>query len=319
MRSFWKHIVLAFMALLLASSALAQTEHTPSQNELAAVASDAFRSEVCGMYLYEQPDDELEKRCFEISCIDGKFYLEYSGEYDYGGAELEILSMARKNSIPKNKRITFEVMVYPFSGFSFDGEYWGAGNKVMVTKWDNGKLQFSEEQPFLSGKSLSLTKAASEIFVHPILETKEACAACAKLHGDWRYAAEQDGERLEVFISFLEDGTFTAVKKKETYPVEMYMGIYTAEQAEDKLSGSVCCERFAYGSMPHEWVFTYDKERDRPVIVREYDGVNPFTLQKSDLPFERAKAGDRLLHVQPGPGKRAKAVETAYQKFCSIE
>lgn len=280
---------------------------------------DVFRNQVCGVYIYE-PGDEDEKRYFEISCIDGLFYLEYSGSYDYAGAELEILSMDIKNSNSNNERIDFEVIMYPFSGFSFSGEYWGAGNKAIVTKWADGNLQLSEGQPFFSGEYIQLTKAVSDIFLHPILETKVACAAGAELYGAWRCVTESDGEIYEVFLSFSEDGTFKAVKKKETYPAEIYVGIYMAEQVEDRLSGYIRSERFANGSMPFEWVFTYDKEKDRPVIVDEYYEVEPFTFQESEnLPYERTKSGDRLRNILPGPGERAEAVETAFQEFMEIE
>lgn len=94
------------------------TEEEPSDTE------NVFRNQVYGVYIYE-PGDEIEKRCFEISCIDGQFYLEYDGEYDYAGAELKILSMDIKNSNSNSKRIDFEGMMYPFSSFSFAGEYWG--------------------------------------------------------------------------------------------------------------------------------------------------------------------------------------------------
>lgn len=108
---------------------------------------EVFRNQVCGVYTYE-PDDAEEKRYFEISHMDGQFYLEYIGQYDYAGAELEILNMDIKNSSSNSKRIDFEVMIYPFSGFSFEGEYWGTGNKAIVTKWADENLQLSEGQPF---------------------------------------------------------------------------------------------------------------------------------------------------------------------------
>lgn len=302
-----KSLLFVFMALFFASSALAVSALSP---KAFAAASDTFRNEVCGLYFYGQPDDESEQRYFEISCIDGQFYLEYSGMYDFAGAELEILSM--KNNA-EGKRIDFEVMLYPFSGFSFEGDYWGAGYKTTLTKWDNGKLELSKGQPFLSGEAFAMTKA-SDVFVHPILQAKQICTACAKLYGDWRASTEKDGVPAEVFFNFSEDGTFRAVMKKATYPVQMYVGIYTAEQAENQLSGNICCERFAYGSMPFEWVFTYDKEKDR-LLIKDYDGVNPFTLQKAELPYKRTKAGERLLNIQPGAGERGKAVETAYQEY----
>lgn len=56
-----------------------------------------------------------------------------------------------------------------------------------------------------------------------------ACAAGAELYGFWRCVTESDGEIVEVFLSFSEDGTFKAAKKKETYPPEIYVGIYMAE------------------------------------------------------------------------------------------
>lgn len=112
---------------------------------------EVFRNQVCGVYTYE-PDDAEEKRYFEISHMDGQFYLEYIGQYDYAGAELEILNMDIKNSSSNSKRIDFEVMIYPFSGFSFEGEYWGTGNKAIVTKWADENLQLSEGQPFFSGE-----------------------------------------------------------------------------------------------------------------------------------------------------------------------
>lgn len=295
-----------------------EEETEPDARSQIDMAQNIFRNQICGVYLYET-DDEMEKRSFEISCMDGQFYLEYNGMYDYAGAEIEILSMNIENSDSKSEKIDFEVMMYPFSGFSFEGEYWGAGNQVIVTKWADGNLQLSEGQPFFSGASIQLTKAASDRFLHPILETKMACAAGAELYGDWRCVTEKDGEIFEVFLSFSEDGTFKAVKKKETYPAEIYVGIYMAEQVEDQLSGYIRSERFAYGSMPFEWVFTYDKENDRPVIIDEYYGVDPFTFQEENLPYERTKSGDRLRNILPGPRERAEAVETALQEYMAIE
>lgn len=59
----------------------------------------------------------------------------------------------------------------------------GAGNKAIVTKWADGNLQLFEGQPFFSGQCIQLTKAAPDIFLHPILKTKMACAAGAELYG----------------------------------------------------------------------------------------------------------------------------------------
>lgn len=134
-----------------------------------------------------------------------------------------------------------------------------------------------------------------------------ACAAGAELYGDWRCVTESDGEIVEVFLSFSEDGTFKAVKKKEIYPAEIYIGIYKAERIGDQLSGYIRSERFTNGSVLFEWVFTYDKENDRPVIVDEYFGVEPFTFQKSkNLPYEHTKTGDRIWNIIPGIGSRRK-------------
>ena len=89
----------------------------------------SFENNVCGTYKSEE-DIDGEERYWNITSIDGKYYLEYIGEYEFSAAEIELLDTT---PFLVGEELRYMVKVYPFSGFAFGGEYQGGGEVMYIS------------------------------------------------------------------------------------------------------------------------------------------------------------------------------------------
>ncbi len=287
--------------------------YTPEEAEKAANAHKAedalsFENNICGIYLSDA-DDDTEVRKFEISSIDGRFYIEYIGEYEFAAAEIELLDA---EPFVKDDELRYMVMMYPFSGFSFAGDYWGGdGTVCCITALGNGRIELSEGQPFFSHGAQTMEKA-DDVLLHPVLGMKEENTTAPELIGAWRTAYKRGAEDVETYTEFLEDGTVKIVEKTEGMPPVAAIGVYTAEKTEEGIQGVISSERLGYGTQPMEDLkLVVDPNVGFPIIYSEYSDYD-----ESD--FWRTEAGEHELLIEPGPCDRADELNEAWIEYISV-
>jgi len=265
-----------------------------------------------GTYVYK-PNDEQEERFFEIFRVADKYYIEYIGNYDYAGAELQINGKENEMNC-----FVYSATLYAFSGFSFMGDYWGAGDDIHIKASPNGDIVLGEGQPFLDGGELKL-KRKDNIYLHESEKQAQKNTNQKELCGTWRCISERDKEKHEITMVFSEDGSFKAVNKIKNQTPIIYIGSYKTNKAKGDVIGEINCEIFAYGGMPDSWVLCYDENGKHPYVYSDYMYAEPFTYKEADdmnLPFEKISYSEKST-VAAGPGNRASEVQKMFDEYNS--
>jgi len=276
-------------------------------------AYDSFVKNVCGYYLGDQGDTgEGELRAFEISEVDGKLYVDTIGEYDYAGAEMELLD---ETPYIVGDETRYMVKMYPFSGFSFAGDYWGTGVVCYITDCGNGNVKFSEGQPFYYRYEQKMYDTTTPL--HSVQQTATENTDAPEIIGSWRTTASGEGEEYEIYLEFEKNGLFTAVRKNEGYPVSLYKGVYEINDDNGEKKGSIIAECLGYGSQPlGEWSLSVDPEDGSPIITNDYGGGNAFVYESDEeIRFGKTNPGEHLLNMEQGPADRADEVDEAYLEY----
>lgn len=255
-----------------------------------ALTDDSFESTFCGTYVCA---GEIGDITVSLIPVDGQIYLKYESVFDYAGAEVEVLNKTGDGS-------GYRVKLYPFSGFSFAGDYWGEGYERTISAGPDGSIILSDSLPFFGDGSVQMAPAQPEA-------AGAADPDMPELVGAWRCV--RDGE--EFYAEFREDGTMTTVRKAESYPPEVLIGTYAAV-SENR--ASAVCEMLGYGSMPYELTVLWDSENRRPVIMPAYDETDP----ADGLPYEKTRPGDRIEAVGPGPGSRTAELLESWNEYLGI-
>lgn len=269
---------------------------------------DSFDS-LLGTYVY-MPNDEVEERAFEIGRIADNYYIEYMGVYDYAAGEIEVI-----NAESDKEGITYNVVIYPYSGFSFMGEYWGAGNKCSIIKGENGDITISGEQPYITNEELKLIRNEGVVPHEVVLSAKDN-TECEELVGLWRCNSERDDKSNEITLEFYKNGVFKAENKQQDQTPMIYVGNYDVSRTEGGIEGYIICEAAGYGDMPYEWVLKYDENRKCPLIYDDYMYAEPFTYKEDDknLAFKKLSDVDSKSFT-PGPGARTYKVSKMYEEY----
>lgn len=277
-----------------------------------ALGNDNRLASLLGTYIYMPGDDE-EERIFEIGQIAEKYYIEYMGGYDYAAGEIEVVNVDPE----RMEGITYDVVIYPYSGFSFMGEYWGSGNKCSILESKNGDITISGEQPFVSNEVLKLV-SKDDVSVHDAVLNIKENNDCEELLGLWRCVSERDGESHEITLSFDKNGVFKAEDKEKDQTPRIFIGNYNVSMTEDGIVGDIVCEAAGYGNMPYEWVLEYDESQKCPLIYDDYMYAEPFTYKEDDknLPFKKVDS-QSMNGFTPGPGDRADEVLKMYNDYVS--
>ena len=272
--------------------------------------TDSFTKNVAGCYEYKS-DDPLENRVFEFRNTDGRLYFEYESECDYAGAELEII---KGSPVRGSDDMEYQVMMYPFSSFSFGGDYWGKGFECSIRTGDNSELEITGADLLLGDKDITIKKTFSN-FIHDAEATEYHNTFADEVLGSWRCTMDIDGEKYDVYLELTESGQFALASKTQDYPVAYYIGSYNADWYDEGLLGDILCERFACGDMPYEWKLIYDTERKCPVVVEEYNEDEPGKYNEDEfLPFKKSSPGAGP-DIKPGPGSRGDDLQRMFDSY----
>ena len=273
-----------------------------------------FDRNVCGTYRGDEGAG-AEKRYWDICKIDDRYYLEYIGEYDYSAAEIELLD---ENPYQAGDELRYMVRVYPYSGFSFGGEFQGAGEVMYITAklGDGGRrIELSPDNPFFY--CLQTMYALEDVNMHEIQDNSKSNKIAPEIIGAWRSQAEADSISYDVFMEFYEDGRVDIVKKSECYTPMVYRGIYNLEKKGSIYSGTIEAEAMGMGRQPvADWNIEFDPSSDSPIkITGEYEDDNPLVYGVADMGFFKTEPGKRDKYIHPGPWKRTDEVVEMYDEY----
>lgn len=277
----------------------------------------SFDQNICGTYKGEEGDG-WEVRYWDISNIDGKYYLDYIGEYDYMAAEIELLD---ETPYPVGDELRYMVRVYPFSGFSFGGEYQGAGQVMYISAnlaTASKTIILSEGNPFFYGEQF--LHGVEEVNLHKTQDNSVMNRSVPEIIGAWRCVISDEENEYNIFMQFEEDGRVDIVRKREGYTPMIYRGIYALNDDGDTYKGNIEAEAIGMGTQPvAEWTLEFDPNSDHPIIIYdEFEDGNPLVYGADDMVLERTQPGksDRFIH--PGPWERTDEVVEMYDEYLSV-
>lgn len=281
-----------------------------------AIVHDAlsFDKNVCGTYRGDEGDG-WEVRFWDICNIDGRYFLDYIGEYDFSAAEIELLD---ENPYLCDDELRYMVKVYPYSGFSFAGEYQGAGQVMYISSKvgiPGKKIALSDGNPFFYG--LQTMYEVEGINMHEIQDMCEINKLAPEIVGSWRSMIKSDSKEYDVYMHFYEDGRVDIVCKNECYTPMVYRGIYNLEKKDDKLIGKIEAEAMGMGGQPvADWVLEFDPASDNPIkITEEYEDSNPFVSDVEDIKFTKTESGKHDKYIHPGPYSRTDEVTEMWDEY----
>lgn len=274
----------------------------------------SFENNVCGTY-QSQEDDELESRYWDILSLDGKYYLDCIGEYDFTAAEIELLDTT---PYLVDGELRYMVKVYPFSGFAFAGEYQGGGEVMYISsKIDSPRkqIQLSSDNPFFD--TVLCMNEAEGINLHRIQDTHRDNSVAPWIVGAWRSVVNIEGEETNIFMQFLEDGRVDIVRKCECYPPDVYRGIYSLEEKDGRYIGKIEAEELGMGSQPMaDWILEYDPASDTPITIKDENlDFSPLAYGVDDLMLSKTESGANDRYIHPGPYDRTDEVVKKYDEY----
>ena len=274
----------------------------------------SFENNVCGTFKGEEGDG-WEERYWDISCIDGKYYLDYIGEYDFTAAEIELL-----DTVPYlvGDELRYMVKVYPYSGFAFAGEYQGGGEVMYISSKVGApikQIELSSDNPFFY--TLQSMREVKDVSLHQVQDKRKGNSVAPDIIGAWRSIVEIEGTETNIFVQFLEDGRVDIVRKCECYPADVFRGIYSLEKSGDKYIGKIEAEGLGMGGQPMaDWILEYDPASDNPVIIRdEFLAGNPLAYGVDDMVLTRTEPGEYDRYIHPGPHDRTDEVVEMYEQY----
>lgn len=274
----------------------------------------SFDKNVCGTYRGDE-GDEWEVRYWDICNIDGRYYLEYIGEYDYTAAEIELLD---ENPYLCGDELRYMVRVYPYSDFTFAGEYQGAGQVMYISSKINApdkQISLSPDNPFFY--NLQTLYDIEGVSIHEIQDNCETNKVAPEIIGSWRSVIKRDSTEYDVYLQFNEDGRVDIACKNECYTPAVYRGIYNLQKKDGKFIGKIEAEAIGRGRQPvADWMLEFDPSSDSPIrITGEYEGENPLVYDVEDMKFTKAELGKHDKYIHPGPYKRTDEVTEMWDEY----
>lgn len=266
-----------------------------------------FADKLVGYYKSDEGDESDDSEVYECEIyeIDGRLFFEYLGDFNYGAAEIQLLD---SKPLVEGKETVYKTRMYAFSGFSFGGDYWGAGDEVTVYVNPNGIVTLSEGNPFW-GKERKLYRTFGS-HLHTVQGSKVENTTEPGILGTWRQTATYDGTYCEIFYDFHKDGTVEIISKAEGYVPTVLLAVY------DLKDGYIDAERMGYAAQP-VGPFRLSMGADGvPVITNDYNDQNPFAGDGEESEeLHRTVSGSWDYDMDLGPAGRTdevKANRTGY-------
>lgn len=241
-----------------------------------------------------------EQTSFEFFEVDGRYYVEHLGAFNYGASEIELMDPKPKK---EGEDYIFAVRFHYFSGFSFVGDYHGGGYLCDITVHSDGSINISKDNPFTDGGEVDLTPLYDAGIHSGIQENAEWNTTCFGVEGSWRYQGMTENDEIyEYYLELHDDGTAYYAVKNDTYPINLCVGIFSAveDDNEDEYMISFDGETMGYANMPCDTVtFIYNSEDDtlKP-------GEPMYEVGGDEIEYWRTKPGDWGYTFGAGPASR---------------
>lgn len=274
----------------------------------------SFENNVCGIYKSEE-DIDGEERYWDISCIDGRYYIEYSGEYDFAAAEVELLDTT---PFLVGEELRYMVKVYPFSGFAFGGEYQGGGEVMFISTTVGAadkEIMLSSDNPFFY--KYQCLYEVEGVNLHNIQDRHKNNNVAPEILGGWRSTVNIEGEETNIFVQFLEDGRVDIVRKCECYVPDVFRGSYSLEKSGEKYIGKIEAEGLGMGNQPMaDWNLEFNPASDNPISIKdEFIEGNPLAYGVDNMVLAKSEPGSDDRYIHPGPYERADEVAEKYDEY----
>lgn len=274
-----------------------------------------FATAACGKYIYQpvvsEDEEGMGEWLFEIYEFDGKYYMEELGDYNYGAAEIELLSDTPQ---PCTDGYSYRIKIHYFSGFSFAGDYHGSGYECDFVAHEDGSIVLKGEQPFGQGGDIMLFPYYDNYIHFDILNSTTENLDCPEAVGAWRYSGtNEDGEKFENFLELREDGTAVLVSKTDTYPVQVSIGNYQVFLLRDMNEATITFygEIMGYACQPSdEMEFSYDYESDTLSFA-----PNGYDDESSVMEYHRTSPGVHETNIVPGPASRVDELMKDWEEY----
>lgn len=128
--------------------------------------------------------------------------------------------------------------------------------------------------------------------------TKDASKVMNQLSGDWHYAAEENGVKEDIWISFSEDGTFEMFQKIGDGPYWYTKGEYALDSKTKVLSG-IYSDRYP-------WKYSYKvsiSDKTLEMAAVELEGYKltyaketiPAQVREKSLPLTKSESVELFL------------------------
>lgn len=248
----------------------------------------------------EYYEDGSEQTSFEFYEVDGRYYVEYVGAFDYGASEIELMDPKPKK---EGEDYIFNVRFHYFSGFSFAGDYHGGGYLCDITVHSDGSINISKDNPFTDGGEIELAPLYDASIHSNILENAEWNTTCLGVEGSWRYQGMTENDEIyEYYLELRDDGTAYYAVKNDTYPINLCVGIFSVLEGdnEDEYIIAFDGETMGYACMPCDTVtFIYNSEDDS---LKPEEPM--YEAGGDEIEYWRTKPGDWGYAFGAGPASR---------------
>ena len=274
-----------------------------------------FATAACGRYIYQptvsEDEEGMGEWLFEIYEFDGKYYMEELGDYNYGAAEIELLSDTPQ---PCTDGFSYKIKMHYFSGFSFAGDYHGSGYECDFVAHEDGSIVLKGEQPFGQGGDIILFPYFDNYIHFNLLNESAENLDCPEAIGAWCYSGTNEaGEKFENYLELNGDGTAVLVSKTDTYPVQVSIGNYQVFLLRDMNEATITFygEMMGYACQPSdEMEFSYDFVSDTLSFA-----PNGYDDEASVMEYRRTSSGEYATDIVPGPSTRTDALMKDWEEY----
>ena len=274
-----------------------------------------FATTACGKYIYQptvsEDEEEMGDWLFEIYDFDGKYYIEELGDYNYGAAEIELLS---NTPTPCTDGFSYKTRMHFFSGFSFAGDFHGSGYECDLIVHEDGSIVLKGEQPFGQGGDIILFPYYDNYIHFNILNEVTENLDCPEAIGAWRYSGiNGENEKFENYFELRADGSAVLVSKTDTHPVEVMIGAYQVFLLRDMNEATITFygEMMGYACQPSdEMEFSYDFVSDTLSFA-----PNGYDDESSVMEYHRTSFGEHEVEIVPGPSARVDELMKDWEEY----
>ena len=207
-------------------------------------------------YTYTVPDTG-DVHYIEFKTVNGRLLAEVAvstatgSRYSYWMAELEPVDGESLNNRSGEPCL---IRSREFSGFSFDGAYWGPEEIISLIVDNEGILCRKGERDYLLKSAEEIDEIHDETNMRRYLQlldgplmNRETLAASG-IPGKREITGSQYGAHVHTWLELEENGLFWLMRKGLDTPTELYRGAYAV--SADGTTIHYSAERLGYNTMP---------------------------------------------------------------------